>query len=104
MICAITHHVAGVHRDDTMADYLETNDETKLEKKTAFLGPWIRDLTGITAPKVGLLALGSTAAGAADNITAEVDHVQRVAGGARQHAGGVGLAPGRVARTNSSGS
>ena len=26
-----------------------------------------RDLTGITAPKVGLLALGSTAAGAADN-------------------------------------
>ena len=33
-----------------------------------------RDLTGITAPKVGLLALGSTAAGAADNITAEFDY------------------------------
>ncbi|WP_299924526.1 ThuA domain-containing protein [uncultured Nocardioides sp.] len=33
-----------------------------------------RDLSGITAPKVGLLALGSTAAGAADNITAEFDY------------------------------
>jgi PKD repeat protein/glucose/arabinose dehydrogenase len=33
-----------------------------------------RDLTGITAPKVGLLALGSTAAGAADNISAEFDY------------------------------
>ncbi|MCP3420983.1 ThuA domain-containing protein [Nocardioides pinisoli] len=33
-----------------------------------------RDLTGITAPKVGLLALGSTAAAAADNITAEFDY------------------------------
>ncbi|HSF35420.1 MAG TPA: ThuA domain-containing protein [Nocardioides sp.] len=33
-----------------------------------------RDLTGITAPKVGLLALASTAAGAADNITAEFDY------------------------------
>ena len=33
-----------------------------------------RDLTGITAPKVGLLALGATAAGAADNLVAEFDH------------------------------
>ena len=33
-----------------------------------------RDLTGITSPKVGLLALGSTAAGAADNISAKFDY------------------------------
>jgi hypothetical protein len=33
-----------------------------------------RDLTGITAPKVGLLGLGSTAAGAADNIQAKFDY------------------------------
>ena len=33
-----------------------------------------RDLTGITAPKVGLLALGATAAGAADNLVAKFDH------------------------------
>ena len=36
--------------------------------------PHPRDLTSITAPKVGLLALGSTAAGAADNITAKFDY------------------------------
>ncbi len=33
-----------------------------------------RDLTSITSPKVGLLALGSTAAGAADNISAKFDY------------------------------
>ncbi|MFC7725283.1 ThuA domain-containing protein [Nocardioides sp. GCM10028917] len=33
-----------------------------------------RDLTSITAPKVGLLALASTAAGAADNISAKFDY------------------------------
>ncbi len=33
-----------------------------------------RDLTGIAAPKVGLLALGATAAGAADNLTAKFDY------------------------------
>jgi len=32
-----------------------------------------RDLTGITAPKVGLVALGATAAGAADNLVAKFD-------------------------------
>ncbi|MCY4727721.1 ThuA domain-containing protein [Nocardioides sp. STR2] len=33
-----------------------------------------RDLTGIAAPKVGLLALGATAAGAADNLVAKFDY------------------------------
>src|SRR5690606_7953146 len=33
-----------------------------------------RDLGGITSPKVGLLALGATAAGAADNLVAEFDY------------------------------
>ena len=33
-----------------------------------------RDLTGITAAKVGLLALGATAAGAADNLVAKFDY------------------------------
>lgn len=33
-----------------------------------------RDLSGFTAPKVGLLALGATAAGAADNLVAEFDY------------------------------
>lgn len=46
MLCALTHHIAGVHRDDTMADYLATNDERRMAGKIGFLGPWIADLTG----------------------------------------------------------
>jgi protein tyrosine/serine phosphatase len=46
MICALTHHIAGVHRDDTMADYLATNDESRMARKIAFLGPWITEHTG----------------------------------------------------------
>ena len=33
-----------------------------------------RDLTSITSPKVGLLALGATAAGGADNLSAKFDY------------------------------
>lgn len=46
MLCALTHHIAGVHRDDTLADYLATNDESRMARKIGFLGPWIADLTG----------------------------------------------------------
>src|SRR3990167_5260933 len=46
LICAFTHHIAGVHRDDTLADYLATNNEERMARKTGFLGPWIKDLTG----------------------------------------------------------
>ena len=54
MICAITHHIAGVHRDDTMADYLATNAAADVEKRIEFLGPWIHDLTGVTVDDAGL--------------------------------------------------
>ncbi|HEX5379939.1 MAG TPA: tyrosine-protein phosphatase [Phenylobacterium sp.] len=46
MICALTHHLAGVHRDDTVADFLATNHPEKIVKRVEFLGPWIHDLTG----------------------------------------------------------
>jgi protein tyrosine/serine phosphatase len=49
LICALTHHVAGVHADDVMADYLLTNDESRMARKMAFLGPWLRDTQGQTA-------------------------------------------------------
>jgi protein-tyrosine phosphatase len=48
LICALTHHVAGVHPDDIMADYLLTNDESRMARKMAFLGPWLRDTVGKT--------------------------------------------------------
>jgi len=54
MICALTHHIAGVHRDDTLGDYLATNDETQMEKRVGFLGPWVRDLTGVTLSDAAL--------------------------------------------------
>lgn len=47
-ICALTHHIAGVHRDDTLADYLATNNEDRMAHRMGFLGPWIQDLTGRT--------------------------------------------------------
>jgi protein tyrosine/serine phosphatase len=46
LICALTHHVLGVHPDDIMADYLLTNDEARMARKMAFLGPWLRDTAG----------------------------------------------------------
>jgi protein tyrosine/serine phosphatase len=54
LICALTHHVLGVHADDIMADYLLTNDESRLARKIAFLGPWLRDTVGKTVDEAGL--------------------------------------------------
>jgi len=54
LICALTHHVAGVSRDDMMADYLLTNDESRLARKMDFLGPWIEKQVGLTAPREAL--------------------------------------------------
>jgi protein tyrosine/serine phosphatase len=46
LICALTHHVAGVHPDDTLHDYLLTNDEARLAAKMQFLGPWMESIIG----------------------------------------------------------
>jgi protein tyrosine/serine phosphatase len=54
LICALTHHVAGVHPDDIMADYLLTNDEARLARKMSFLGPWLRDTVGKTVDEAAL--------------------------------------------------
>jgi protein tyrosine/serine phosphatase len=49
LICALTHHIAGVHPDDALADYLLTNDESRMVRKISFLGPWLQELVGRTA-------------------------------------------------------
>jgi protein tyrosine/serine phosphatase len=54
LICALTHHVLGVHPDDIMADYLLTNDEARMARKMAFLGPWLRDTAGKTVDDAAL--------------------------------------------------
>jgi protein tyrosine/serine phosphatase len=46
MICALTHHLAGVSPDDIMDDFLLTNDEARQARKMSFLGPWLRDTCG----------------------------------------------------------
>ena len=46
LICALTHHVAGVHPDDIMADYLLTNDEARQKRKMDFLRGWLRAIAG----------------------------------------------------------
>ena len=43
MICALTHHIAGVHHDDILADYLLTNDEARIERKIASLIPYFTE-------------------------------------------------------------
>jgi protein tyrosine/serine phosphatase len=54
LICALTHHLAGVHPDDIMADYLLTNDESRLARKMSFLGPWLRDTVGKSVDEAAL--------------------------------------------------
>lgn len=49
VICALTHHLAGVHRDDMMADYLLTNDEAQIARKMDFPGPWMERQAGVRA-------------------------------------------------------
>ena len=43
MLCALTHHITGVHPDDAMADYLLTNDEARIERKIASLIPYFAE-------------------------------------------------------------
>ncbi len=54
LICALTHHLLCVHSDDIMADYLLTNDEARMARKMAFLGPWLHDTVDKTVDEAGL--------------------------------------------------
>jgi protein-tyrosine phosphatase len=54
LICALTHHILGVSEADIMADYLLTNDESRMARKMAFLGPWLRDTVGKDVDEAGL--------------------------------------------------
>jgi len=54
LICALTHHVLGVSEADIMADYLLTNDESRMARKMGFLGPWLRDTVGKSVDEAAL--------------------------------------------------
>jgi protein-tyrosine phosphatase len=48
LLAALTHHVAGVHRDDLFADYLLTNTVASFERRLPNVAQMIADLSGRT--------------------------------------------------------
>ena len=44
--CALTHHIAGMHDDDIIHDYLLTNDPARIEARVGVVQQAIRELTG----------------------------------------------------------
>src|SRR5204863_8011057 len=56
LACAYLHHIAGVHHDDMIADYLLTNDDARLERKAAAAGAFVERLLGRRPSDEALLA------------------------------------------------
>jgi protein-tyrosine phosphatase len=55
IICALTHHLAGVHDDDIREDYLLTNDPERLTNRLPQIREVIREATGRTASDEALM-------------------------------------------------
>jgi protein tyrosine/serine phosphatase len=63
VLAALTHHIAGVGRDDMMADYLATNDPARLDRRLPQVTQAILELTGRTPdPRAVRVAMGVEAA------------------------------------------
>ena len=56
ILAALTHHIAGVHTDDIMADYLLTNDAERFARRAPFLAAHIREVSGQTPSDAALHA------------------------------------------------
>jgi len=46
VLVALTHHLLGVHRDDTLADYLMTNTAVNLVERAPAIAQWIETMSG----------------------------------------------------------
>lgn len=55
IICALTHHMAGVHDDDIVEDYLLTNDPVRLANRLPMIREVIRETTGRIAADEALM-------------------------------------------------
>lgn len=55
VICALTHHVAGVHDDDIQQDYLLTNDPVRQAARVPIMREMVRETTGREASDEALL-------------------------------------------------
>jgi protein tyrosine/serine phosphatase len=48
MLCALTHHIAGVGDDDIFADYLLTNDESRIVRRLPGFMAFVEETSGRT--------------------------------------------------------
>jgi protein-tyrosine phosphatase len=55
ILCALTHHVAGVHDDDIRADYLLTNEPERMRNRLPLVREMIRETTGKVASDEALM-------------------------------------------------
>jgi protein-tyrosine phosphatase len=46
LICALTHHIAGVGREDLVADYMLTNDPARIERRVKVMSEWLGEKLG----------------------------------------------------------
>jgi protein tyrosine/serine phosphatase len=53
--CALTQHLAGVHKDDILADFLLTNDPARMQRRLPFMRQRIFEITGRTASDEAML-------------------------------------------------
>lgn len=59
ILAALTHHLAGVHEDDILEDFLLTNDRERFERRVPFMREAIKEMTGREATDEALItALG----------------------------------------------
>jgi len=59
ILAALTHHLAGVHEDDLVADFLLTNDPERFQRRVPFMRDVIKEMTGREASDEALVtALG----------------------------------------------
>ena len=53
---AMAQHLAGVHRDDILQDYLLTNDEQRIRRRMETFRAWLVETLGREAPEPALRA------------------------------------------------
>jgi protein tyrosine/serine phosphatase len=56
LLAALTHRLLGVGEEDTLADYLLTNDHARFEKRAPLFAAWVHDLTGRTPSREAIFA------------------------------------------------
>ncbi|MBW8815119.1 MAG: tyrosine-protein phosphatase [Caulobacterales bacterium] len=55
ILCALTHHLAGVHDDDIREDYLLTNDHERMTARLPLMRQYVREDTGRLASDEALM-------------------------------------------------